>query len=124
MTKGQLCDKIAKEITKFYVSILKYGPKEAKCYIVEDMVIIRFKGHLLPVEKEILRFANKSTAIELVKNIRKVIHQITTKKLSRIIEKNIGLPVISCHSDISTVTGERLEIFVLKENLEKKLKGG
>lgn len=124
MTKGQICDKIAKEIIKFYVATLQYGPKEAKCYIVDDMVIVRFKGHLLPVEKEILKFVNKNEAVELVKNIRKVIHQITTKKLSKIIEKNIGLPVISCHSDISTVTGERVEIFVLKENLEKKLNGG
>mgnify|MGYP001053781527 CR=1 FL=1 len=124
MTKGQLSDKIAKEITKFYVSTLKYGPKEAKCYIVEDMIIVRFKGHLLPIEKEILKFTNKNTAIELVKNIRKVIHQITTKELSKIIEKNIHTKVISCHSDISTVTGERIEIFVLNENLEKKLNGG
>jgi uncharacterized protein YbcI len=124
MTKGQFCDKIAKEITKFYVSTLKYGPKEAKCYIIEDMVVVRFKGHLLPVEKEILNFADKNTAIELVKNIRKVIHQITTKKLSAIVEKIVKIPVLSCHSDISTVTGERIEIFVLKENLEKKLNGG
>lgn len=124
MTIGELEDKIIKEIIKFYVNTLKYGPKSAKCYIVEDMVIVRFKGHLLPIEKEILKLSNKEKAIDLIKNIRKVIHQITTKQLSKIIEKNTSLKVISCHSDISTITGERIEIFVLDNNLEKKLNGG
>lgn len=124
MTKGQLEDRLLKEIINFYFKELKYGPKEAKCYIVEDMIIIRFKGHLLPIEKEILKLTDKEKAIELVKNIRKVIHQITTKRLSQIIEKNTSTKVISCHSDISTNTGERVEIFVLEKNLEKNFIGG
>ena len=90
MTKGQLCDKIAKEITKFYVSTLKYGPKEAKCYIVEDMVIVRFKGHLLPVEKEILRFANKSTAIELVKIFVKLFIKLLPKNYRKLLKKTLA----------------------------------
>ncbi len=124
MTQGQLEDKIAKEIIKFYVRELKYGPKEAKCYIVEDMIIVRFKGHLLPIEKEILKLTDKEKAVDLIKNIRKVIHQITTKQLSKIVEESTFLKVVSCHSDISTITGERIEIFVLNDNLEKKLNGG
>lgn len=124
MTKGEIEDKILKETIKFYFETLRYGPKEAKCHIVEDMIIVRFKGHLLPIEKEILKLTDKEKAVDLIKNIRKAIHQITTKQLSQIIEKNTFSKVVSCHSDISTVTGERIEIFVLNENLEKKLTGG
>lgn len=121
-TTGEICDRIAKAVTKFYVEILKSGPRESKCYLVEDMVIVRLRGNLLPIEQQILNLMHNEKGIELIKNIRKTLHQITTKRLYRIIEEITQCKVISSHSDISTKTGERVEIFVLNSNLEKKLK--
>ncbi len=40
-TKGDIADKISKKITQFYHKTLGLGPKESKCYIVEDMIIVR-----------------------------------------------------------------------------------
>lgn len=122
-TKGSIVDQISKKITQFYHQTLGLGPKESKCYLIEDMVIVRQKGKLLPIEEQILSFTkNNKNGIELVKNIRKIFHQLTTKKLSKIVEDITDSKVISIHSDISTKTGERIEVFILKENLEEKLK--
>ncbi len=119
-TKGQIEDYISKEVTKFYAKTLGIGPKQAKTYIIEDMVIIRLQGKLLPIEENLLKLSNEK-GIELIKNIRKSLHEITTKRLGTIIRKITGHDVISSHSDISTKTGERIEIFILKNNFEKEL---
>ncbi len=118
-TKGQIEDAIAKKVTKFYVNTLGIGPRQARTYIIEDMIIVRLKGKLLPIESKLLEAAR---GIELVKNIRQIFHEITTKRLSRIIAKITGHKVVSSHSDISTKTGERMEIFILDINYENEFK--
>jgi len=120
-TKGQVEDLIAKEVTKFYLKTLGVGPRESQVYILEDMVVVRLKGQLLPIERNLLALSNKK-GIELVKNIRQALHEITTKKLSTLMKKISGHAVISSHSDISTKTGERVEIFVLDTDYEIELK--
>ncbi|NMB83822.1 DUF2294 domain-containing protein [Candidatus Roizmanbacteria bacterium] len=120
-TQGQVEDAITKMIVQFYVDNLKVGPKEAKTYILDDMVIVRLKGNLLPIEKKLLEGKD---GIELVKNIRQALHEITTKHMMDIVTQMTGHKVISAHSDVSTKTGEMVKIFVLDENLEKKLTAG
>lgn len=119
-TKGQIEDYISKEVTKFYAEALGVGPRQSKTYILQDMVIIRLQGKLLPIEENLLKLSNKK-GIELVKNIRKSLHEIATKRLGIIIKKITGHAVVSSHSDISTKTGERIEIFILDTNFEKEL---
>jgi uncharacterized protein YbcI len=122
ITKGQIEDTIAKQVTKFYLDTLGVGPREARCYIVEDMIIVRLKGKLLPIEQNILSMMEGKEAIELVKNVRKALHTITTKRLCELITQITGHKVISSHSDISTRTGERIEVFVLDTEIERELK--
>ena len=82
LTKGQIEDRISKDVSKFYLETLGVGPRESRCYIIEDMIIVRLKGKLLPIEQNILSMMDGKQAIELVKNIRKALHSITTKRLS------------------------------------------
>lgn len=117
-TKGQIEDTIAKRVVDFYVKSLGVGPREARAYIVEDMVIIRMKGKLLPIEEQLL---GGEQGIELVKTIRKAFHEINTKQLRGMIEEITGHKVVSSHSDVSTKTGEKFEAFILETNFEKEL---
>ncbi len=119
-TKGQIEDAISKEVTSFYAENLGVGPKQAKTYILQDMVIVRLHGKLLPIEENLLKLSHEK-GIELIKNIRKSLHEIATKQLGVIIKKITGHDVVSSHSDISTKTGERIEIFILGMNFEKEL---
>jgi uncharacterized protein YbcI len=118
MTKGQIEDLITKKIVKFYLETLGVGPKESRTYILEDMIIVRFKGNLLPIEKKLL-YGNKG--VELVKNIRQALHESMIKESAKIVGEITGETVASSHSDISTKTGEIIEIFILKNNYQKKL---
>jgi uncharacterized protein YbcI len=107
---GQVKDDLSKQVTKFYVDVLGHGPKETRIYILEDMVIVRLKGKLLPIEEKLLE---GEEGISLVKNIREKLHEVLTKNLSSIVSDITGHKVISSHSDISTKTGEMLQVFIL-----------
>jgi len=117
LTPGEITDTISKKVTKFYLRNLGVGPRETRVFIVEDMIIVRTKGRLLFIEQALI----KNKRIELVKNIRQVFHEITTKELRASIAKITNHKVISTHSDISTKTGERIEIFVLDSNFQAEL---
>lgn len=116
---GQLEDTIAKKVTRFYVETLGHGPKETKVYIIDDMVIVRLQGKLLPIEEKLLERHN---GVELVKDIRKGLHATLTKSLSTIVDEVTGHKVVSSHSDISTKTGEVLEVFILDTSYENSRK--
>lgn len=115
LTKGQVEDNISKQVTKFYVDTLGHGPKETRIYILEDMVIIRLKDKLLPFEEKLLEGKG---GIGLVKNIREELHEILTKDLGLIVGNITKHKVVSSHSDISTKTGELLEVYILDSNYE------
>ena len=116
---GQIQDAISKEVTKYYAQILGHGPKETRVYLIEDMVIVRLKGSLLPLEKKLLEGKEGN---ELVKNIRHSLHEILTTHLTTIIENITKHTVISSHSDVSTKTGDIIEVFIFSNNYEVELK--
>lgn len=118
LTKGQIEDVISKEVTKFYAKTLGVGPRETRAKIVEDMVIIRLKGKLLPLEEKLLEGEH---GLLMVKNIRKALHEILTKNFRNLIKEITNHGVISSHSDVSTKTGEILEVFILDTNYEREL---
>lgn len=118
---GQIEDKITKNVTKFYAETIGHGPRETKVYILDDMVIVRLKGKLLPIEQKLLE---EKSGIGLVKNIREMLHEIITNHLSSIVSELTGHKVISSHSDISTKTGEMLEVFILDTCYESEFKTG
>lgn len=118
-SKGQIEDALTKRAITFYREVLGVGPKQANTYILNDMIIFRFQTELLPLEKKLL---TKKRGVELVKTIRQSLNDTTIEEISKIIKEITGQTVISAHSDISTKTGEILEVFILGENFEEKLR--
>lgn len=112
---GQIKDNISKQVTRFYVDTIGQGPEETRIYILEDMVIVRLKGRLLPIEEKLLE---REDGIGLVKDIRKKLHSVLTTNLGLIVSNVTGHKVISSHSDISTKTGEMFEVFILDKSYE------
>jgi len=117
-TKGQMEDTIVKRVTEFYARNLGVGPEMARAYILEDMVIVRLRGKLLPMEAQLL---NSPQGIGLVKDIRERLDEAHVSKLNAMIREITGCSIISTHADNSTKTGERFIAFILEKNLEKEL---
>lgn len=115
MTRGQLEDIIAKEVTQFYAETVGVGPRQSKAYITHDMVLVRLKGNTHPYEHILLK---KSKGVEMVKHLRTTIIESVVDDLTAIVEKHTNTKVITVHSDSSTRTGERFVIFILERDLD------
>ena len=119
MTKGQLEAEISAAITQFEKDHLGRGPKEARTFIIQDLILIRLKGVLTPAEE---RLAKDKGGAELIKQTRMRLIESSRSLLEQIIEETTGSEVITLHTDISTDTGERVFVLGLNENLEQRLK--
>ncbi|QPC48131.1 DUF2294 domain-containing protein [Mangrovibacillus cuniculi] len=116
--KRKLEAEISEACIKYQRDLVGRGPQETKTYIVKDMVITRFKGVLTIEEKHLIQHEEGK---KLVKQMRQVLREIHSEAFEEIITNLTGLPILSSHSDISTETGERIEVFIMSEDLEAKL---
>ncbi|WDT75661.1 MAG: DUF2294 domain-containing protein [Candidatus Manganitrophus sp.] len=116
-TKGQVEAEISNAIIQFEKDYMGRGPKETQTYIIDDMILVRLKGVLTPAEQQL---AKNPEGANLIKQVRSNLLEQGRGLLSELIEKMTSLKVISLHTDISTKSGERVIIFSLSENLERR----
>jgi uncharacterized protein YbcI len=117
VTKGQLEAEIAKALTQFEREHLGRGPREARCWIIEDLILVRLRGVLTPAEE---RLAQDPEGRSLIKQVRMQLLETSRPLLEEIVQQITGVQFVSLHSDISTRTGERIIVFSLTENLEAR----
>ncbi len=116
-TKGQVEAEISNAIIQFEKDFMGRGPKETQTHIIDDLILVRLKGVLTPAEQQL---AKNPEGTNLIKQVRSNLLEQGRGLLSELIEKMTGLKVISLHTDISTKSGERVIIFSLSENLERR----
>ena len=117
-TKGEIEAEISDAMVKFEVEYMGRGPKEARAYLIDDMVLVRLKGVLTRAEEQLSKGAE---GVELIKKMRSSLIENAKLLLSQVISDITGAKVISLHTDISTLTGERVIILTLDHDLEKAL---
>lgn len=82
------------------------------------MVIVVLRGILTPAE---YKLCQTTEGILSIKKIRADLVEAGRDKLGEIIKEKTGEEVTAFHTDISTRTGERVMLFKLSCDLEKKL---
>jgi uncharacterized protein YbcI len=117
-TKGQIESEISDAIAKFEKEHMGRGPLETKTYIIEDMIIIRLKGVLTKGEHSLVKSDRNVRARELIKQVRVELLENGRPMLEDIIRGLTRRRVRSLHTDISTVTGEKIIIFTLDRAIE------
>lgn len=89
------------------------GPEEARTYLIDDLVVVRLRGVLTPAERQLGGPDGNAQGRELVKQVRRELIEKARPLLEAIIADITGQAVRSVHTDISTVTGERIIVFSL-----------
>jgi len=117
MKKGQIEAAITSAVTQFEREMLGRGPKEARTFLIHDLVVVRLKGILSPGEQQVAR---EPGGIDLIKQMRTRLVESFAADLSHIVETHTGAGVISMHTDISTRNGERVFVFALDTDLESR----
>jgi uncharacterized protein YbcI len=117
-TKGEMEAEISRAMVQFEIDYMGRGPKEARTHIIEDMVLVRLKGVLTPAEQ---RLTKSPDGVELIKKMRSTLIETAKPLLYQVVGDIMGAKIVSVHTDISTVLGERVIVFVLESDLEKKI---
>jgi uncharacterized protein YbcI len=117
-TKGQIEAAITEAITQFEQNYLGRGPKEAKSFIVENLVVVKLQGILGPAER---RLSHEEGGVELIKEMRRRVIESCSEDLNGLVQEETGIEVVSMHADISARTGERVFVFTLDDDLEAAL---
>jgi uncharacterized protein YbcI len=106
---------ISDEMMAFQHQFVGRGPDRIRTRIIEDLVIVRSFGVLTPAEKQL---AKSFEGRRLIKAMRQQVLEAGRSVLEGIVQKHTGAEVVSVHSDISTKSGEWLDVFVLDHSFE------
>jgi uncharacterized protein YbcI len=112
-TRGQLEAEISDALVRFELDYMGRGPEEARTYLIDDLVVVRLRGVLTPAERQLGGPDGNPQGRELVKQVRRELIEKARPLLEAIIADITGQAVRSVHTDISTVTGERIIVFSL-----------
>lgn len=118
-TKGQIEAAVTTALTQFERDYLGRGPKEARTFIVSDMVVVRLTGILSPAEQKV---GTEPDGVELIKQMRSRLIETSSDTLRGLVEEATGAKVTTMHTDISSRTGERFFAFGLDVDLEEALR--
>ena len=116
MSKGQIEAEISRAIVEFEKEYMGRGPDETRTYFLGDMVVVRLHRVLTLAEKHLAKADESAKGRALVKQVRTELLEKARPLLDKTVSNITGRKVISLHTDISTVTGERIIVFTLGES--------
>ena len=117
-TKGEIEAEIGRAIVQFEIDYMGRGPKETRTYVIQDMVLVRLTGVLTLAEQQLTKSAEGG---ELVKKMRATLIEKAKPFLYQVVNDITGAEVRELHTDISTISGERIFVFSLDRDLEAEL---
>jgi uncharacterized protein YbcI len=117
-TKGEIEAQISQAMVQFEIDYMGRGPKEARTYVIDDMVLVRLKGVLTPAEQQLAKTAEGR---ELVKKMRATLIEKARPLLFQVIGDITGAAVGHLYTDISTAADQRVFVFALEQELASQL---
>jgi uncharacterized protein YbcI len=108
---------ISDEMMAFQHGFVGRGPERIRTRMVEDLVIVRSFGVFTPAEKQL---ATSYEGRRLIKAMRQQVLEAGRPVLEEIVQRHTGAEVVSVHSDISTKSGEWMDVFVLARSVEEE----
>lgn len=113
MTQGEMEAAVCDGISKFELEYMGRGPKDIRCFLINDLLLIRLQGVLTAAEQHLVKTQSPERGRDLLKDVRTQLIEIARPALENLVEKIAGTGVVSLHHDISTVSGEEVIIFSL-----------
>ena len=117
-TKGSIEAEIAKAVVKFQREQQGRGPVEVEVHLVRDLVLVRSSGIFTATES---RLAGTSEGRRLIKSARQELRAINHQEVEELVGAAAGCAVRRSYADVNTEAAEQVEVFVLAEDIEKRL---
>jgi uncharacterized protein YbcI len=115
-SQGEIEAAICDGISRFEQDYMGRGPKAIHTYLLGDLLVVRLQGVLTAAEQHLGKSLPAEKGRDLLKQVRT--HLIETERplMEALVQKVVGVNVVSLHHDISTVTGEEVLLFTLAES--------
>jgi uncharacterized protein YbcI len=113
LSHGEMESAISEAVIRFEREYMGRGPEEAKTHCLQDLIIVQLQGVLTPAEKQLSRSEVGGQGRALIKQVRMELIEKARPLLEALVQDVSGRIVRSLHTDISTVTGERIVVFSL-----------
>lgn len=112
-TQGEIESAICDGISRFQLEFMGRGPRAIRTHVMDDVVFIRLQGVLTAAEQHLVKALPPDKGRDLLKQVRSQLVEIARTALDTMISDITGIPVVSLHHDISTVSGEEIIVFTL-----------
>jgi uncharacterized protein YbcI len=112
-TRGEIEAAICDGVTRFEQDYMGRGPKHIHSYLIGDLLVVRLQGVLTSAEQQLVKTLPPEKGRDLLKQVRTQLIETARPVLEAMVEEVTGIPVLSLHHDISTITGEEVVLFTL-----------
>jgi uncharacterized protein YbcI len=114
-TQGEIESAISDGISRFEQEYMGRGPKDIRAHLIGDLLVVRLQGVLTAAEQHLVKALAAEKGRDLLKQVRTHLIETARSRMEAMIRDVTGIPVLSMHHDISTVTGEEVLLFTLAE---------
>jgi len=115
-TQGEIEAAVCQGISRFTQEFMGRGPKDIRCYLLGDFVVIRLKEVLTAAEQHLVTTFPNDKGRDLLKQVRGQLIETARPILEAMVQEVTGVRVLSLHHDISSATGEEVVLFTLAES--------
>lgn len=112
-TQGEIEAAISEGISRFEQEHMGRGPKDIRCHLLGDLIVVRLQGVLTAAEQHLVKTLPAEKGRDLLKQVRTHLIEAARPLMEAMIEGVTGAKVVSLHHDISTLTGEEVVLFTL-----------
>jgi uncharacterized protein YbcI len=126
-SQGEIEAAVCDGISRFQQEYIGRGPRDIHAHLLGTLLVVRLQGVLTPAERQLISPRGEAAGTPappgaehdngngraLLKQVRA--HMVATgrPRLETLVETATGVPLVSVHHDISTVTGEEVIVFSL-----------
>ena len=121
-TPGEIETAVCQGISCFEQESRGRVPKEIRAHLIGDLLVVRLQGVLTAAEQLLAKSPPLGRGRDLLKQVRSDLIEMAKPLLQAMVQGITGVPVVSLHHDISTVTGEAIILFTLAKAPFRKTK--
>jgi uncharacterized protein YbcI len=115
-TQGEIEAAVCAGIVRFEQDYMGRGPKDIHTHLIGDLLLVRLAGVLTAAEQHLVKMLPAEKGRDLLKQVRTHLIETARPLMEAMIKEVTGVAVLTLHHDISTVTGEEVVLFTLKES--------
>jgi uncharacterized protein YbcI len=106
---------ICEGVSRFEQDYMGRRPQGIRAYLMGDLLVVRLHGVLTAAEQQLAKSLPAEKGRDLLKQVRAHLIETARPVMEAMVQEVTGVPVLSLHHDISTVTGEKVVLFSLAQ---------